>query len=149
MNYSLECVALTKEMEELRLSPYRCPAGRPTIGFGHTSGVSMNDDPITLDEAEHLLRHDLDEACKVVLARVKAPMLTQGIVDALTDFVFNLGEGRFLESNCTLLRKLNAGDTVGASLEFPRWNKAVVDGKLVVLSGLVRRRKAERALFDS
>jgi lysozyme len=149
VTYSLECVALAKEMEGLRLSPYKDVGGRPTIGWGHAVGVTMKDDPITIEEAERLLRHDLDEACKVVLTRVKAPMLTQGIVDACTDFCFNLGSARFTEANCTLLRKLNAGDLAGASLEFLRWTKATVDGKLVELPGLVRRRKAERALFDS
>ena len=149
MTYSLECVALTKEMEGLRLAPYRDVGGRPTIGWGHACGVSMKDDPITIEEAERMLRHDLDGACKVVLARVKAPMLTQGIVDSLTDFVLNLGSGRFTEENCTLLRKLNAGDTVGASAELSRWTKAAVNGKLIELPGLVRRRAAERALFDS
>jgi lysozyme len=148
VTYSLECVALTKEMEGLQLTPYRCPAGLPTIGYGHTLGVTMKDDPITPEEADRLLRHDLDEAAKVVNARVKVP-LTQGQFDALCDWVFNIGGTRFQEASCTLLRKLNARDYMGASAEFYRWDKAVVEGKVVALPGLTRRRKAERALFDS
>ena len=37
----------------------------------------------------------------------------------------------------------------GAAAEFPRWNKATVHGVLTVLPGLVKRRTAERALFES
>ena len=148
MTYSLECVALTKEMEGLRLEPYRCPAGLPTIGYGHTLGVTMKDDPITPEEADRMLRHDLDEAAKVVNARVRVP-LTQGQFDALCDFVFNLGPARFVDASCTLLRKLNEKSYQQASAEFYRWDKAVVEGKVVALPGLTRRRAAERALFDS
>jgi len=45
--------------------------------------------------------------------------------------------------NSTLRMKLNRGDVEGAADEFPKWRKA--GGR--VLSGLVRRRDAERALF--
>jgi lysozyme len=45
----------------------------------------------------------------------------------------------------TLLRKLNAGDVAGAGREFARWTKA----KGLELAGLVRRRAAERALFEA
>lgn len=67
----------------------------------------------------------------------------QGQFDALVSFTYNLG-ARSL-STSTLLRKLNAGDYAGAADEFLRWNKA--GGK--VLTGLTRRREAERALFLS
>ncbi|EPF81527.1 lysozyme, partial [Acinetobacter gyllenbergii] len=43
----------------------------------------------------------------------------------------------------TLLKKLNAGDFMGAADQFPQWNKG--GGK--VMKGLVRRRAAERELF--
>lgn len=52
-----------------------------------------------------------------------------------------------LDSKCnpksTLLRKLNAGDTASAAEQFSRWVHA--SGK--VLSGLVKGRAAERAMF--
>ena len=62
--------------------------------------------------------------------------------DALTCFTFNLGAGNL--ANSTLLKKLNQKDYEGAAEEFEKWIYA--GGK--VLAGLVRRRKAERALFE-
>jgi lysozyme len=78
------------------------------------------------------------EATVKRLVRVE---LNQEEYDALVDLVFNIGMGNFDTS--TLLRKLNAGDTEGAIAEFARWNK----GGGVVLSGLVKRREANRVLF--
>jgi lysozyme len=66
--------------------------------------------------------------------------LAQPTYDAIVSFTFNVGEGNLRRS--TLLRKLNAGDIVGACNELPRWNKA--GGR--VLPGLVKRRAEERAL---
>ena len=130
---------LVKEFEGFRANAYRCPAGVPTIGYGHTKTARMGM-TITRERAEQLLRSDLFDAESAVSRLVKVP-LSSNEFSALVSFVFNLGEGNFAKS--TLLRKLNAGDKRGAADELPRWNKA--GGK--VLQGLVRRRAAERALF--
>jgi hypothetical protein len=61
--------------------------------------------------------------------------------DALCSFVFNVGSTAFSKS--TMLKFLNEGKYVLAANEFTKWTKA--DGK--ALSGLVKRRGAERALF--
>jgi len=123
---------------------YRCPAGRWTIGYGHTHGVKSGM-TITPEEAEELLVEDLKTAEASVERLVKVD-LTQNQFDALVSFVFNLGHGNF--ANSTLLRKLNRGDYEEAAEEFVRWNKARVDGELKPLAGLTRRRTAEAALFN-
>ncbi|HLI61923.1 MAG TPA: lysozyme [Terriglobales bacterium] len=69
--------------------------------------------------------------------------LTQNQFDALVDFVFNVGAENFARS--TLLRELNAGNTAGAAAQFLLWKWA--GG--VVSPGLLRRRQAEAALFES
>jgi GH24 family phage-related lysozyme (muramidase) len=69
--------------------------------------------------------------------------VTQNQFDALVDFVFNLGQGKFAGS--TLLRGLNAGDFSGAAAEFVKWDHA--GGQVV--PGLLRRRLAEAQLFQS
>jgi lysozyme len=135
-------LAIIREFEGLRLHAYPDPAsgGEPfTIGFGHTIDVEPGDN-CTLEEAEQWLLDDCADAEVAILRHVKVP-LSQGQLDALISFVFNLGAGNFHKS--TLLRKLNAGDYVGAWQEFPRWNKAA--GK--VMPGLSRRRAAEAKLF--
>ncbi|MNQ87056.1 Lysozyme RrrD [compost metagenome] len=70
-------------------------------------------------------------------------LFTQEQFDALVSFTYNLGINALKGS--TLLRKLNSGDYEGAADEFLKWNKA--GGK--ILSGLTRRREAERMLFLS
>jgi lysozyme len=135
-------LAIIREFEGLRLKAYPDPAsgGDPwTIGYGHTLDVEPGDN-CTLEEAEQWLLDDCADAEVAILRHVKVP-LSQGQLDALISFVFNLGAGNFAKS--TLLRKLNAGDYVGAWQEFPRWNKAA--GK--VMPGLSRRRAAEAKLF--
>ena len=109
-------------------------------GYGTTAGVKQGQ-TITKERADELLREDVARFEAQVLRLVKVP-LTQGQFDALTSFVYNLGAGNL--GNSTLLRLLNAGDYKGAAAQFDRWNKA--GGK--VLAGLVRRRAAERALFE-
>jgi GH24 family phage-related lysozyme (muramidase) len=45
-------------------------------------------------------------------------------------------------------RKLNEGaPPYEVAKEFPRWNKGRVNGELVILPGLTRRRNDERNLF--
>lgn len=87
------------------------------------------------------LQQDLIASEQAVNQRVRVP-LTQQQFDALVSFVFNLGAGSF--SRSALLQKLNNQDYTGAGNEFLRWTHA--GGKVV--PGLVRRREAEKALFD-
>ena len=137
-------IGLIKEFEGCSLAAYRCPAGVWTIGYGHTGKVDGKAVSlgmrITQTKAAQLLREDLASFEAAVNAAVKT-LITQNMFDALVSFSYNCGAGAL--RNSTLLRKLNAGDYLGAADEFPKWNKA--GGK--VLNGLVRRREAERKLF--
>ncbi len=140
MRTSENGLALIRQAEGLRLRAYKCPAGVWTIGFGTTAGVKEGQ-VITKERAEELLRDDVKRFEDQVLRLVKAP-LTQGQLDALVSFTYNLGAANL--GNSTLLRLLNAGDYRGAAAQFDRWTKA--GGK--ELPGLVKRRAAERALFE-
>lgn len=134
------CTDLVCHFEGLYLSAYLCPAGVPTIGYGHTGPDVQLGMTITEARAAELLAQDLDEAAGHVDYLV-GPKLTVNELGALTSFVFNLGAGAFASS--MLLRRLNASDMIGAEAEFPRWVWA--GGR--VLDGLVQRRAAELALF--
>jgi len=131
---------LIKDSEGFSSIAYRHANDVWTIGYGHTSGVQRGD-KVTPDQADELLRKDVSSAEWAVMKLVYAAM-TQGMFDALVDFVFNLGEGAFADS--TLLRKLNSGDLEGAAEEFPRW---VHDASGAVLPGLVTRRQREQEMF--
>lgn len=126
---------------------YRCPAGHNTIGWGHRvqSGEKFQQ-PISAVEAENLLRRDLLGVGGQVGVTVKVP-LTQSMMDALACFVFNVGVGAFVGS--TLFAVLNVGQYEAAADEFLRWDKArnPKTGQKERLTGLTRRRQAERELF--
>jgi len=136
--------SIIKYCEGLRLTSYVCPAGKPTIGWGHTYGVKLGR-TISEAEAEVLLDHDYQQAEDDVLELVTVP-LTDNQLGALTSFVFNLGQGNFSKS--TLLRKINMSDFAGAADEFDKWIYATVNGVKTKLNGLVVRRKLERSLFE-
>jgi len=130
---------IVREAEGLRLSAYLCPAGIPTIGYGHTKGVKLGD-TCTRQQAEEWLENDFFMAKYDVAAVVRVP-IGENQLDALASFVFNLGVRKLIQS--TLLKKLNAGDYAGAANEFDRW---VYAGN-VKLNGLIKRRAKEKALF--
>lgn len=145
MQASDAAIQLIRQFEGFRAAPYLCPSRVPTIGYGHTAGVTMQTAPITQEEAEILLRQDLAKSERRIESLVKVE-LTQYEFDALVSLVFNIGVDAFLAS--TLLRLLNAGNRAGAASQFDRWNKGTIGGTLVELTGLTRRRAAERRLFE-
>lgn len=134
-------INLIKQFESLRCEAYRCPAGIWTIGYGHTAGVRRGD-RIDEQKAEQLLAEDLRQFETVV--NQECPGVNQNQFDALVSFVFNIGTGNFLKSTLLKCVKTNP-QNVNIRYEFSRWNKA--NG--TVLSGLIRRRKAEADLYFS
>lgn len=137
---SRQGIDLIKRFEGFSPNPYLCPAGKWTIGYGSTYGITKDTPPITQEQAEALLLKDIESAIRSVLRLTRVP-LEQNQFDALVSFVFNLGGGNYQAS--TLRQKLNRGDLIGASDQFLRWVYA--GGRK--LPGLVLRRAAERALF--
>lgn len=135
------CIDLIKKFEGCELTVYRCQAGVLSIGYGTTGDFVKPGLKITQDVAEDLLEQDLQAFSKSVNNLVHG-LLTQNQFDALVSFVYNVGQKAFKES--TLLRLLNEGLDDKASEQFLRWNKI----KGVPSTGLTRRRKAEKALFD-
>ena len=127
------------EMEGLRLEAYRDAAGVLTIGYGHTRGVREGD-RISAYWAKELLREDVEEVAKNVLSLGVAR--TEGQLDALTSFAFNVGFGRLCRS--TLLKTIRRrGSRNQIKREFKRWVYA--DGKR--LRGLEKRREWEAKRF--
>ena len=100
MRASESLIQKLKEFEGLRLEAYLDAAGVPTIGYGHTHHVTLGD-RLTEYWADQLLREDVRNVVRDIsqLGVVR----TQGQMDALVSFTFNLGIGRLLRS--TLLKK--------------------------------------------
>lgn len=96
--------------EGLRLKPYRCTAGKLTIGVGR----NLDDGGITAQEAMQLLDHDIN-ACLEDLAfypwfRTLSPVRQ----NALVNMRFQLGPGGF-RGFTQMLAALAAGDPVLAA----------------------------------
>jgi lysozyme len=136
-------LALIKHFEGLKLEAYRCPAGILTIGYGSTGSHVKEGMVITEPEAEVLLKRDVARFETGVEALIGAAPTTSDQFSALVSFA--LGLHALLKS--TLLKRHKLGDIAAAANQFLAWNKARVNGQLVPLKGLTRRREAERALY--
>lgn len=129
-----------------KLAGWQSLSGAPwTIGWGHTGRMPDGtpvapDKTVTKEIADAIFAADIAGFEVGVEGLVKVPV-TDNQFAAVVSFAYNCGLGNLASS--TLLRKLNSGDYIGASEEFPKWNKS--GGQ--VLDGLTRRRKAEQALF--
>jgi len=131
LSYSSTGLALTEQFEGLRLTAYQDSVGVWTIGYGHTGSDVRPGLTITQEQASALLQQDVAGAVAAV-NRLVTVTLTQ-----------NQCQGNLASS--TLLRELNAGNTAGAAAQFLVW----VYAGGVQLPGLVKRRQAEAALFQS
>ena len=129
-----------KAFEGLMLTAVRDVGGVLTIGYGHTGKDVEEGDRISPYWAEELLKEDLG----LVESQVRALKVarTQGQFDALVSFVYNLGIGRFRNSN--LLKVIrNGGSRNQIKTEFKKWVYA--GGKK--LKGLEKRREWEAKRF--
>lgn len=140
-----EAITLDKRFEGLKLKPYLCAAGVPTVGYGSTryedgTPVKLSDSPISLERAEELLA--LEQLRVDMKIRTKFGALSTARLGALGSFAYNLGFGALCGS--TLAKKVLSGDHEGAVGQFGRWVNA--GGRK--LRGLVLRRSAESSVYS-
>lgn len=143
---------IIKQFEGLRLTAYLCPGvpPRPTIGWGHTRTVTSMDvrdgHTITREEAERLLREDLEPVEIAVAKHVRVP-LTDNQFSALCSWAFNVGTGWLTTANdgkpATIIQRLNRGAYAAVPEGLPEFNRS--GGR--VLRGLTLRREAEANLW--
>ena len=138
---------LCRPFEGLRLQPYICPAGYPTIGYGTVFKpdgikVTMDHPPISKETAEAWLVSELRHNYLAGVLKASPGLLAHPkALGAMTDFAYNLGVGRYRSS--TLRKRVEAQDWEGAKEQLMLW----VRGGGKVLPGLVRRREAEAKLL--
>ena len=76
--------------EGVKLKPYKCSAGKLTIGVGK----NIEDNGITLEEAEYLLQNDIAEATRQLLhAFPWMGEFNDARISAMINFTFNVGIG--------------------------------------------------------
>jgi lysozyme len=153
--------------EGYRNKPYRCSAAIWTVGWGHAmysdqlnlpnvrkegyTGLIRSDYQLkgednrvwSKDELVDLFKVDINTFERGVLRLSPNLVNHQSKFDACVSMAYNAGLGNYQRS--TIRIKVNRGDWDGAAEAFMSWTKA--GGKEV--AGLVKRRKAEVALFLS
>lgn len=109
-----------KRHEGLRLKPYRCSAGKLTIGYGR----NLEDKGISEAEAEALLRHDASESWD--WATAEFPGLDEVRTTVIANMHFNMGAGR-LRGFKHMYAAIRAGHFVQAADEMMAsvWAKQV------------------------
>jgi GH24 family phage-related lysozyme (muramidase) len=151
--------------EGYRNKPYRCSAAIWTVGWGHAmyadqlalpnarkegyTGLIRSDYQLKEGDARVWSKDELVELFKVDINTFERGVLRlspnlsshQSKFDAVVSFAYNAGLGNYQRS--TIRMKVNREDWAGAAEAFMSWTKA--GGKEV--AGLVKRRKAEVALF--
>jgi len=133
---------LAKRFEGCHLTPYYCPAGVLTCGWGTTGPDVFPGRKWTKEYADMRLEQDAEKFAVGVLAA--CPALANEpdeMLSAITDFAYNLGLGALRAS--TLRKRINARRLAAVPAELSRWVYA--GGRK--LRGLVIRRKAEAELF--
>ena len=153
--------------EGYRNKPYRCSAAIWTVGWGHAmysdqlnlpnvrkegyTGLIRSDYQLKEGDARVWSKDELVELFKVDINTFERGVLRlspnlashQSKFDSVVSFAYNAGLGNYQRS--TIRIKVNREDWEGAAEAFMSWTKA--GGKEV--AGLVKRRKAEVALFLS
>lgn len=151
MNLSPQGLDLLKKLEGFKTKPYRCPAGKLTIGYGHVILPNESFTEVTLDEANRLLKEDIEKHerdLKRLLPASCLSKLKQYQYDALVIFIMNVGYRiELVKSNMIKFLKLGLYDQ--AITFWKQWNKAENQKtkQLEVCQGLINRRNAEIEMF--
>lgn len=150
---SAQCLSLIRSFEKgpessWAAKPYNDPAGIPTYGWGHR--IQPGDPPEIQNQgqADALALGDLTTAAAGVCDAISHyALLTDGQYAALIDFAYNVGVATFRGS--TLCLYVNHASFNLVPAQFGLWVHARVNGVETVMDGLIRRRKAEVAVWLS
>jgi len=148
---AMRAVALIAEKEGLRLTAYKCPAGKWTLGYGETDGI-VEGMKWTKKQADERFCDALIEYTAKVLAMCKRTP-NQNQLGALVSLAYNIGLGSPKVKSglyrSSVLRLFNAGNDTAASRAFGKFDNITnpKTKKLEEAPGLVIRRAAEAALY--
>lgn len=150
MKTSEKGLDLIKQFEGFKGYVYRCPAGKPTIGYGHVIdpkvvALTKVSPRMTREKAEQLLKDDVKIAESAINSSVKVN-ISQSQFDALVSLIYNWGAYNFKKSKGLSL--LNQGYFSEAANEFFSKEKGVVNINGKFSKGLYNRRQAELNLYS-
>jgi len=129
--------------EGFRANPYLCLAEVPTVGYGHA--IKQGDTfeyPLSMKEADSLLRVDLDAAISYVKRTTDLEHLQ---LLAIAHFVYALGSGNFHRST---LRELILSDQP-IDKEILKWVHIRTKNGIIRHEHLLRSRRMELELYNN
>jgi lysozyme len=132
--------SLIRRFEGCKLTPYFCPAGILTCGWGSTGLDVVMGHSWTQEYADMRMRNDAIKFLEGTKAL--CPTLTDAKLVAIADFAYNLGLGRLRAS--TLRRVINSNRWELVATELMKW--VIGGGKK--LPGLIIRRRIEAEFFN-
>lgn len=144
IEYAKQLAALfLKKAEGYRSTSYRDSAGNPTDGYGNTRIKPLGSKDLT--QASRELNLNIDFFTQDIVKQIGLP---QGILNhemaALICFAFNCGVG-----NKTIWKLVKQRKFDLIPNEMLKWDHIHKNGKLQVNQGLINRRKAEIALWNT
>ena len=156
-NVSESLIAKTKKKESFSAKPYKCPAGRWTIGYGTTryfdtgKAVTGTDKPISEGVGDLLIRGHFRTVVSPLVDKLCRDNLDQGEFDGIADFVYNAGATYIGKDG--KVHYYNLFENVNKEIpkeEMTRyWENLAITGGGVKLNGLIARRKEEVELYYS
>jgi len=150
MNVSNECIKYVELIEGFSATPYKDCVGVWTIGFGMTGPEIKGLTYVTRPQAETMLISLINKNYASVISVdlfKKVVFLKQNEFDAIVSMSYNIGTEGLLGS--TLYRNIVAGVRDRATIvkNFQSWCHGIIDGKMQVIDGLLRRRTEEAEMF--
>lgn len=141
---ALVACGLAAPFEGLRNYAYLDPVNIPTICYGSTLGVQRGQYKSTA-ECNALLGVEMTQ--RVMTVERCVPGLPIHMLAAWSSAIYNTGDHLVCDpKRSTAARLLLNGELIAACHQLLKWDKATVQGHLVTLPGLTRRRAAEESL---
>lgn len=129
-------IEMLKRHEGFRQFPYKCPAGKLTIGYG----TNLENRGVSEEEAEYLLLNDLERLTKILRERIPSwHKLSIVRRDVLVDMAYNLGiNGLFSFKKMFMYLGMDDYNKAGDEMMHSKWAMQV--GKRALeLAELMRR----------
>lgn len=140
-----DCINLIKGEETFQAKAYKDFDGKYLIGYGAQKidgKFVVEGQTITEAQAAAALKQYVNEISLPEVKKAVKVLITQSMLDALVDLNYNMGGPTFRKTS--VLSDLNSEKYLQAAANFSQYT---ADKTGVKRGGLVRRRKAEAALF--
>lgn len=138
----MDLLDLLKLHEGFRATPYRCTAGKITIGYGR----NLEDCPLDEEEAVFLLLRPVREAAEDIQTFNFGRYLNEARAAAVIDMRYNLGPTRFRGFKRFIAAMDRKDyDTAAAEMLDSRWATQVGD-RAIRLSEIIRTGEFQNAI---